>query len=424
LFSGLELTATWFWKVPAAILDQGLYAGTNLLVTVLLARWMSSTEYGAFSVAYSLFLLLAAFHGASITEPMLVFSGGRHADHLSRYLALLLKGQWRVGAAVAAVLGAAGAALWAVGQKSLATAVGGLAAASPFTLFMWTARRALYARSQPSLAAAAGMVYLVLYVVGLWSLAYTGTLSSASAFGVMGATSGVVGAALSLSLNLARHSKDESLTLRVVTSDHWRYARWSAPAVAVMWIAHSLYYAVIPAFAGLEGAAALRALTNLIMPVLNGMVAIVGLLSPLLARSARQGQLERVRSLVGLSVALFVTASAVNLALLLAAGSPIVRWLYGERYSGHIELLVPLALLPVCYSLWLGPASALRAMERVSDVFWAHVGSGALTITLGIALMASFGVAGAAVGLLVSTGGTALFVGIAYVRALRRAATP
>jgi O-antigen/teichoic acid export membrane protein len=83
---------------------------------------------------------------------------------------------------------------------------------------------------------------------------------------------------------------------------------------------------------------------------------------------------------------------------------------------------MPLGLVPLCYSLWLAPAGALRAMEHVSDVFWAHIGSAALTLTLGVGLMAFFGLAGAAIGLLVSTGGTAVLVRIAYTRALRRAA--
>ena len=36
-----------------AVVDQALFAGSNLLVNVLLARWLSGAEYGAFVTAYS-----------------------------------------------------------------------------------------------------------------------------------------------------------------------------------------------------------------------------------------------------------------------------------------------------------------------------------------------------------------------------------
>src|SRR3954470_23333844 len=58
-----------FW----AIADQGLFAVSNLLVNVLLARGLAPAEYGAFATAYTVLLLVTGFHSALLIEPMLVF---------------------------------------------------------------------------------------------------------------------------------------------------------------------------------------------------------------------------------------------------------------------------------------------------------------------------------------------------------------
>ena len=83
----------WGKKGGLTLLDQGLFSGANFLVNILLARWLAPEEYGAFAVAYSIFLLLAAFHTAVLTEPMMIFGAGKYVDKFPKYLGILLFGQ-------------------------------------------------------------------------------------------------------------------------------------------------------------------------------------------------------------------------------------------------------------------------------------------------------------------------------------------
>ena len=55
-----------------AVLDQALFAGSSFSINILLARWLPPVQYGAFALAFFLFLLLGALHTAVLTEPMLV----------------------------------------------------------------------------------------------------------------------------------------------------------------------------------------------------------------------------------------------------------------------------------------------------------------------------------------------------------------
>ncbi|MDR7400087.1 MAG: hypothetical protein QN144_12370, partial [Armatimonadota bacterium] len=74
----LARARVWASRGLWAVADQGLFSGANFVVNVLLARWLSPAEYGAFAVALSIFYLLAGFHSAVLTEPMMVFGAGRY----------------------------------------------------------------------------------------------------------------------------------------------------------------------------------------------------------------------------------------------------------------------------------------------------------------------------------------------------------
>ena len=68
--------------------------GTNFVVNILLARWLTPAEYGAFALAYSVFVLLGVFHIAILIEPMLVFGPGRYRERFPEYLGILLRGHF------------------------------------------------------------------------------------------------------------------------------------------------------------------------------------------------------------------------------------------------------------------------------------------------------------------------------------------
>jgi O-antigen/teichoic acid export membrane protein len=77
-------------KGSLAVLDQCLFAGTNFLVNILLARWLSPEHYGAFVLAFSIFLFLSGFHNALILDPMSVLGPVHYKDRSREYLSSLL----------------------------------------------------------------------------------------------------------------------------------------------------------------------------------------------------------------------------------------------------------------------------------------------------------------------------------------------
>ena len=82
-----------FW----AVMDQGLVATSNFTLNILLARWLTPNEYGAFSVAYTIFLFLSTFHIGMLNEPLLVFGPGKYKCKIRTYLRVLILGNWIFG---------------------------------------------------------------------------------------------------------------------------------------------------------------------------------------------------------------------------------------------------------------------------------------------------------------------------------------
>src|SRR5215208_612330 len=73
----------WLTRGIWAVVDQGLFTLTNFSLNILLARWLSPEEYGAFTVAFTLFLLFGALHIAVLIEPLLIFGPSTYEHTLS-----------------------------------------------------------------------------------------------------------------------------------------------------------------------------------------------------------------------------------------------------------------------------------------------------------------------------------------------------
>ena len=72
------------------MVDQGLISGSNFLIGVLLARWLAPPQFGAYAVAFSLFLSVAMVHQALLLEPQRVFGPSLYQDKHREYLGILL----------------------------------------------------------------------------------------------------------------------------------------------------------------------------------------------------------------------------------------------------------------------------------------------------------------------------------------------
>lgn len=404
----LAQTLVWIQKGGFAILDQGLFAGTNFLANVLLARWLEPAEYGAFAVAYSAFVCLGTFHTAVLTEPMLIFGAGKYAGNFPQYMRLLLRGHWSVTGLMALLVGLVALLCWWGSVGALAQVLAALALALPCILFQWLVRRAFYVRFEPQWAALGGLLYLALMLLGIYGLHWNHGLSPASALVTMGCASLVVGLALTVILRSQGLAGTPQPALATVLADHWQYGKWASVTTTALWVSREISYPLLPIWAGLEGTAVVRALMNLAMPLLHANGAITILLIPrCVAAFQAEGKKGLNRSLW--LAFLFLAAGAVLYwGVLFVCRHTVLLWLYGDRYSAYTDVLLLAGLLPLTEAAVSVLSAALRAVERPDTIFWCHLVALGVALTGGLWLLAVYGVTGAIAGRLAASLAAAL----------------
>lgn len=400
----------WIGRGSAALADQGLFAVSNFLLNVLLARWLSQAGYGVFAVVFAGFLLIGTLHTALLTEPMLVFGSGKYSGDFTAYLGALIRLHWITSlVSGAAIIGTAGVAAATSGSE-LGLTILALAPVAPLILLTWLVRRACYARLQPQEAALGGLAYLVVMLAALAVLRRTAALNAATAILAMGVAS--IGALAVLMVRLGVSpigARKEATDRRAIVDDHWGYGRWALGTALLTWVPTNLFILALPVRGGLEASGAFRALVNVIVPMMHASAALGILILPVLVRSGRAGVGAHTRLVRRLSLS-FVAGACLYSAVVVLWGAPILDWLYDGRYSTFAPALVSLAFVPVFSSLAAVIGSSLRAVERPSLVFYAYLAPTTVAATVGMGLTLVYGVRGAGYGWLLTyaAGATAL----------------
>lgn len=386
------------------MLGQALFAGSHFLVNVFLARWLSPSEYGAFALAFACFLLFSMLYSACIYEPMIVFGSSRYADSFQGYLRLLVRSNIAMLAAVSLSMLAVSFLLGWLYSARVQHAFAALALAAPFVLLTWLGRGGFYARLQPGGAAIGGSFYFCILIGAVFLLRQRNQLSPVTAFLGMGLAGLVSAVFLIIRLGLRWRGDSDGLSLRTVTEDHWRYGKWALASAVVAWFPDNIYYAVLPAMSGLEGSAALRALINLINPVLHTLAALSAVLIPTLVRHRDRSGITGMTRTMKTLLTLLAPAAIAYTVILVWFRSVLFQVFYNgnyREYSGLPALLVGTIPIAAVATMILG--AGLRAIERPDSIFWAYVAASSSTLCIGVPLSHTLGVVGAAAGMLISS---------------------
>lgn len=393
----------WAMKGGLAILDQGVFAGSNFAISILLARWLSPEQYGMYAVGFAVLLFLLNFHQALVLEPMLVFGSSVYRDCLRGYLKALLSLHLGMSLVMVFVLGVSAGAAFKLGQANgLPGALVGVAFAAPSVLLFWLTKRAFYLKLSPAPSAGAALLYCALTMEALNLVYKHGLLSPFSALLLMGLGSLVAGVVLLTYLRLRLSSSEDAPTLLDIWCRHWRYGRWALGANAMMWIPLNVFYPLLSSFSGLAQAGELRALMNFASPMYQTCAALNPLMLPYAARVLEERGRAGVSSVVRRLTLLCVSYTVPYWVVLLLFKESAFRMLYSGRYTEVAYLLPIIALACVFGSAFFGPSTVLRAMESPGLVFAAVCVSSCVAVTIGVPITWALGVRGAVWGIALS----------------------
>jgi len=383
-------------KGGLAILDQGLYAGSNFVISILLARWLLPEQYGSYAVAFAVFVFILMFHQALLLEPMLVFGSSAYRNCLRGYLKALLLIHLGMSLVIMLVMGVSAGAAFKLGQANgLPGALVGVAFAAPSILMLWIIRRVFYVKLSPAPSAVASLLYCTLTMGGMALVYHHNFLSPLSAFLLMGLGSLVASFVLLTYLGLRLSSSEDAPSPLDIWRRHWRYGRWALGANIMMWVPLNVFYPLLSSLSGMAVAGELKALMNFASPMYQTSAALSPLMLPHAAGVLEERGHAGISSVLRLQIFLSIFYTVPYWVVLLLFQTPIFRMFSSGRYTDVVYLMPIVALACVFGSAFFGPANVLRVMESTGLVFAAVSISSGVAVAIGVPLTWALGLRGA-----------------------------
>lgn len=401
-----------FW----AIMDEALFALSSFVVTLVLARSLSAVDFGAFSIAFSMLLLVSGFHNALLTEPMLVLGAEKYLDNQTAYLKCVRGFHWPLCGLLSTGLIVAGCIVYVFGSNTLTLALVSSSIGAPGILFSLLIRRSCYLTTQVKLAAVSSTLYFLFICFGLGFLTTLGLVSSISVFILM-SISGTSSAILTLNqLRPAARDQIRKIFWAQFSKDHWRYGRWIIGTTLTSWIVSSLPNVLLGTVIYLGASGALAALNLLIRPILFALPPVAMLITPMLAREKSRRQMKLSLATM---LAVVTLMAGIWWLILIFFGQSLLSLLYGDKYVEYARLLIIIGVIPVVSGIASVYTTALRAMVRPDLIFRSTVAAAITTSVIGVPLILLFALQGAVLSSVVSTGLTAAVTAIVVVKPLR-----
>ncbi len=355
-------------KAALAILDQAIYALTNLALQMLVARSVSGEEFGAYSVGSTFFFVAALAHQTGVIEPMFVFTAQRYGQHIGAYHQRLRR-EWSIGfgVAVLAVGLVLALAMFIVGSPLVARILAAFAVVSPVLLYLWLLRRMTFLLGRIDIAVLGGLTYSLTLVGAAALVMYAGHMTGVVAVELSGlaavVASVVIMAAMRWPLSKSRPPVD-------LLYQHFRYGRWAVSSEAVAWAIANAPIVVLPIWYGLTAAAQLRVLNLMFMPLLQ-VVAALG--SLLLRRYASAGRDAYDMRTIFKYFWMLMAGASIYSALIIVFGTAAAPLLFGEEHRVEEPWLLLGAASTICSVATQGFFVALRAREHSHQVLFVHM---------------------------------------------------
>jgi O-antigen/teichoic acid export membrane protein len=384
----------WASRGLLSCVDQGVASIASFGANILLARWLPPDEYGAFAVAFALFLFASGFHNALLVDPACVLGPARFGSGLPAYFKRLiwLHGAWSVGASLLIA-----ALAPAMSDASLSRALYGLAMSLPVLLLLWLLRRFCYVEGGPASALVSSAAYALALIGGLFLLRHSVGASPVGAFLVMGVASAVASATAWRKLGLNRGWRGvrtgECLELARI---HWEYGKWLGATSLLTFGVTQLQTFLIAGYLGLAAAGAFRAIFNFVQPMNQVTAAVALLFLPNLSADYGSGRAGRLHVKGALITSGLLGASILYEGVLLGFGPRIEEIVYGGRLRAYDWLIPVLGLMPVFIALGSGRTLVLQAVQKPRHYLIRGAVIGPVGIAAALIFTARAGLAGAA----------------------------
>lgn len=356
-----------------SLADQFLSTATNAGLTVLVARDVSRTEFGAFATAFLLFSLLIAVERSLVGQVLSI----RHSAETRigmRHVAGRALGTVLTLAVPAGLLIAAVGLLLGGPLRGPLAAVGLMMAP---LLLQDACRNVFFAQSRPKRAAANDALWAVVQFVTMGVLiaqdgatattlilAWGGSAAVAAGYGMLKLAAVPVPAAtggwVRQHRDLLGYLLPETLTLT------------GGDKVALF---------LVGGLVGVDGVGAMTGARQVFNPLQVVSSAALSLVMPEISRREELG--PRMRRLVGLGIgAVLALGTLAYLGVILALPDGVGSWVFGDSWTVVEPVLLPVGLFTAGAGACTGPFAVIAAMGHAKRTFRLNALAAVLMVTL------------------------------------------
>ncbi len=384
------MKAPGLWRAGWNLLDQVISSATNALLSFLIARSVTDSEFGGFSVAFTIFSVFIGISRAVAASPMSVRFSGSEAEEFRTATSSGVGTALAIGLAGGAGCVGAGALL----GDSVGTALVALGVVLPGLLVQDAWRIVFFAEARPKAAVVNDTVWAVLQLGAIIALVQTGvetigplTLAwglSACGAALLGLRQSGVRPRPSRAVAWVRHHRDLTgyLVLEYVTLQG----------------GHQLAMLGIASIGSLSAVGALRGAQVLLGPT---TILAVGMHTFALPEFSRRRDSLTTRGWVGGALGLSVVVTGLGMvwgAIFLFLPEAVGMSLLGDTWPATDDILLASVVTQAGSAIAIGPATMLYAMDRAKVTLSIHTALAPLLFIGGIGGVLLGGAQGAAWG--------------------------
>ena len=385
--------------------DQLIVSGTSFVTTILIGRVLGKHQLGLYVLAYSVLVVLLELQNSFIASPYTIKSPQLGPTAQARY----------TGSAIVLTVGlSAIAAVVLLSVGILFPSRSGVAEIRPLFLIVSLiaaplllkefGRRACFAHFHVRQVLLLDALGSFIQLGGMLLLLYLGVRSVRSVYWLIAGASGIAAIVWLMSW---RHRTVVSLSAAILTlRETWSFGMWVLTGNLAVVLSQQVYPWYLAWLRGPDATGAFAACTYL-LALVNPLVTGVGnYLGPSTANASLHGARELSRVVRHASLLLFLVVGVFCLAVVLF-GNRFLFLLYGSGYKVDTHILVLLAAGVLALNSTLAVGFGFWAIGRPDINLKINSLAVVLAVTAGPLLVRTYGLVGAACGLLLAASSVA-----------------
>lgn len=387
----------------ASIADQGATAAVSFLASVFIGRHLGAEPLGVYAITNVFVTLIRALQNCLVLEPMSVYGPRRKIEEKTAYFGFLLglEALW-VGVLVSLMM--LGSTLaWGLDQID-APLFEALIASGLFAFlicFQYFLRRQFYMDLRQYLAMIQSLSFLALIAVGFAAMWRFDGWTVVDIYLLLSACSVLV-CVIQGGRFWRMVGKPGADARRQYAGEHWSYGKWLLLTVPLGIATYQGYFFIVGTLVSTEAAGLLKAVDTLVAPFFQVAIGLSLMLTPMAAR-----KIDSLSVAAQKRYALQVSAPLVGLAVVYGlviyfGGAFALTALFGDEVVDAIALIEIMAFVPLFSATPMPAGIMLAALRRAKLRFYSQAIAVAGTVFVGVPLVMTHGLIGAAYGLVLT----------------------